>query len=84
MKQFYLNMAVVKTDWAGFRIRFELLHALSEQGSDVSFSNVENKNIAPFVNLDHVRRFTDATPFDLRRSRIPTKLFRDIVLWTFC
>ncbi|KAH8984533.1 hypothetical protein EDB86DRAFT_140048 [Lactarius hatsudake] len=67
MEQFHFDMEVVKT-------------VLAEQGLDVSFSNVEYKDIVPFVGLDHVLRFTDASSFDLRRSRIPTSLFRDIVL----
>ena len=44
-----------------------------------SFSNVKYLDIAPFVGLDPVRNLGDAPSFDLRRCRIPTALFRDIV-----
>ena len=47
---------------------------------DVSFSNVKYLDIAPFVGLDPLRNLGDAPLFDLRRSRIPTALFRDIVM----
>ncbi|KAH9006404.1 hypothetical protein EDB86DRAFT_3144168 [Lactarius hatsudake] len=46
--------------------------SLAEQGLNVSFSNVKYRDIASFFN--------DATLFDLRRSRIPTTLFKNIVL----
>ena len=46
---------------------------------NVSFSNVKFIDIAPFVNLDYIRNLGDAPMFDLRRSRIPTELFKDIV-----
>ena len=46
---------------------------------NVSFSNVKFIDIAPFVNLDYIRNLGDAPLFDLRRSRIPTELFKDIV-----
>ncbi|KAH9040797.1 hypothetical protein EDB85DRAFT_1925561 [Lactarius pseudohatsudake] len=67
MEEFYFDMEVVMT-------------YLAEQGLNVSFSDVEyDEDIASFVGLDHVLQFTDVTLFDLRRSRIPTTLFRDIV-----
>ncbi|KAH9019018.1 hypothetical protein EDB85DRAFT_2010048 [Lactarius pseudohatsudake] len=66
MEEFYFDMEVVTTD-------------LAEQGLNVSFSDVEYEDIASFVGLDYVLEFTDVTLFDLRRSRIPTTLFRDIV-----
>ncbi|KAI9441421.1 hypothetical protein H4582DRAFT_2110330 [Lactarius indigo] len=50
------------------------------QGLNVSFSHVKYRDIASFVGLDYVRNFMDATLFDLRRSRIPTTLFKNVVL----
>ncbi|KAH9002125.1 hypothetical protein EDB86DRAFT_2901409 [Lactarius hatsudake] len=67
MEEFHFDMEVVMTD-------------LAEQGLNVSFSDVTYEDIASFVGLDHVLRFTDVTMFELHRSRIPTTLFRDIVL----
>jgi hypothetical protein len=57
----------------------ELKASLMEKGLNVSFFNVKYLDIAPFVGLDPLRNFGDAPLFDLRRSRIPTALFRDIV-----
>jgi hypothetical protein len=57
----------------------EAHHILSEKGLNISFSNVKYLHIAPFVGLDPLRNLGDAPLFDLRRSRIPTALFRDIV-----
>ena len=51
----------------------------SEKGLNVSFSNVKFIDVAPFVNLDYIRNLGDAPLFDLRRSRIPTDFFKDIV-----
>ena len=54
-------------------------NTFSEKGLNVSFSNVKFIDIAPFVNLDYIRNLGDALLFDLRRSRTPTELFKDIV-----
>ncbi|KAH9072882.1 hypothetical protein EDB83DRAFT_2220190 [Lactarius deliciosus] len=67
MEEFYFDLDVVKA-------------SLAEKGLNVSFSNVKYRDIASFVGLDSVRMFNDATLFDLRRSRIPTTLFKNIVL----
>jgi len=50
------------------------------RGLDDTFSTVKYKDIAPFVGLDPEKIFSDAELFDLRRSRIPTDLFKDIVM----
>ena len=54
-------------------------NTFSEKGLNVSFSNVKFIDIAPFVNLDYIRNLGDALLFDLRGSRTPTELFKDIV-----
>ncbi|KIL59239.1 hypothetical protein M378DRAFT_1068410 [Amanita muscaria Koide BX008] len=54
--------------------------SLMEKGSNVGFSNIKYLDIAPFVGLDPLWNLSDAPLFLLRRSRIPTALFRDIVM----
>jgi hypothetical protein len=46
---------------------------------DISFSNVQYKDIAPFVGLRPGLNMNDIETFGLHRSRIPTKLFKLIV-----
>ena len=48
-------------------------------GLNFSLSNVEYREIAPFVGLTPILDFADVPSFDLHRSRIPTALLRDIV-----
>ncbi|KAM6493220.1 hypothetical protein JOM56_011354 [Amanita muscaria] len=51
-----------------------------EKGLNIGFSNIKYLDIAPFVGLDPLWNLSDAPLFHLRRSRIPTALFRDIVM----
>ncbi|KAI9444986.1 hypothetical protein H4582DRAFT_871001 [Lactarius indigo] len=51
-----------------------------ERGLNINFSNVKYRDVAPFVGLDRIRHFYDAPSFDLCRSRIPTALFKDVVM----
>ena len=46
---------------------------------DLSFSDVKYVDIAPLVGLSPYRHTNDIEAFDLRRSRIPTALFKSIV-----
>ena len=83
MDDFDFDLEEVKASWwvwtsllACFRMD---ANTFSEKGLNVSFSNVKFIDIAPFVNLDYIRNLGDALLFDLRRSRTPTELFKDIV-----
>ena len=48
-------------------------------GLNFSLSNVDYREIAPFVGLTPLLNFADVPSFDLHRSRIPTALLKDIV-----
>ena len=83
MDEFDFDLEELKASLMGTNVsvvlEWMLNHILSEKGLNVSFSDVKYLDIAPFVGLDPLRNFGDAPLFDLRRSRIPTALFRDIV-----
>jgi hypothetical protein len=52
-----------------------------EHGTGVtSFSKVTYDKVAPLVGLDAVRELDDIGTFEIHRSRIPTHLFRSIVI----
>ena len=57
---------------------FDHIYSLEDR-LDVSFSNVQYQDMAPFVGLEPHRQMNDIATFDLYRSRIPTSLFRSIV-----
>lgn len=46
---------------------------------DVSFSNVRFEDIASFIGLHTDSEMTDIETFYVRRSRMPTALFKSIV-----
>ncbi|KIL55077.1 hypothetical protein M378DRAFT_18264 [Amanita muscaria Koide BX008] len=50
-----------------------------EKGLDVSFSNVKYRDIAPRVGLQFELAGRDMPTIDIRRARIPTSLFKDII-----
>jgi len=52
---------------------------LAEKGLNVSFSKVKYREMAPRVGLDPYGSGSDMQTFDIRRARIPTSLFKDIV-----
>lgn len=52
---------------------------LTEDKIDISFSNVQYKEIAPIFGLDPNRNMSDIATLNLCRSRVPTSLFRSIV-----
>jgi len=51
-----------------------------EGGTGVSFSKVTYEAVAPLVGLDAYENLTDAKTFEIHRSRIPTDLFKSIVM----
>ena len=84
MEKFDFDFKELKHSLTGVTLTSALVnqgstHTLSEQGLNISFSNVKYIDIAPFIGLDPIRNLGDAPSFTLRRSRIPTALFRDIV-----
>ena len=52
---------------------------LSNKISKAGFSDVNYRRVAAIVGLDPSRNLLDVPVFNLRRSRIPTALFKDIV-----
>jgi hypothetical protein len=51
-----------------------------EVGTGVSFSKVTFETVAPLVGLDPSQRLGDIKTFEIHRSRIPTDLFKSIVM----
>ena len=56
-----------------------VLTAALEGRIDISFSNVQFEDIAPFIGLHTDSEMTDIEIFHVRRSRMPTALFKSIV-----
>jgi len=56
-----------------------LHQALLEDELEVNFAEVRYNSIAEFVGLNPVRNLNDIGTFELRRARIPTRLFKSIV-----
>jgi len=52
----------------------------SEHGAGVSFSNVTYAQVAPHVGLEYWNELTDIETFELHRSRVPTDVFKSIVM----
>ncbi|TDL16564.1 hypothetical protein BD410DRAFT_901961 [Rickenella mellea] len=73
------EMAVIEL-MSKYEIDVDEFHEIiSERGLDVNFSRVRYTAVAPYVDLDPIASFHDASLFDLQRSRIPTPVFRTIV-----
>ncbi|KAF8622535.1 hypothetical protein AX15_006941 [Amanita polypyramis BW_CC] len=69
IRQFSLNPATFKDDDSG-----------PEHSTGVSFSKVTYTQVAPFVGLDPDGELRDIGTFEIHRSRIPTHLFKLIVI----
>lgn len=67
MKQFRVDPAMLEDDD-------------SEPGVGVSFSKVTYAEVAPLVGLQPWNELKDIEIFEIHRSRIPTNLFKSIVM----